>query len=119
MAFPLKPDHLKPDELGGLSQTPGPSALAPADLITAARAFQGGDEWSARQHLADLRAGCSPEGRAWAEAERLWGLVSIHLLREVEGTFALERADACLERLGVARAEWPDLSWLGEDGAEP
>jgi hypothetical protein len=38
-----------------------------------------------------------------AVSERLYGLALIRALREVEGTFALERADAVLDALGVVR----------------
>ena len=53
-------------------------------------------------------------GVEWATLERLRGLVLIHMLREVEGTFALERADAVLEAAGVER---PDLDWLDDSRA--
>jgi hypothetical protein len=38
----------------------------------------------------------------WAISERLYGLALIRIQREVEGTFALERADPVLEREGYA-----------------
>jgi hypothetical protein len=41
----------------------------------------------------------------WAISERLYGLALIRVQREVEGTFALERADATLERFGVEAFE--------------
>jgi len=50
--------------------------------------------------------------------ERLLGLAFIHVQREVEGTFALERADAILDRTcppgGLGR---PDLDWLAPPDA--
>ena len=82
-----------------------------------------GDERLALTLLSRARDAQVPESRGWAQLERLCGLVLIHILREVEGTFALERADACLDRLGGER---PGLDWLeaaageggnGEDGA--
>ncbi|SEJ11237.1 hypothetical protein SAMN04488058_10433 [Deinococcus reticulitermitis] len=75
----------------------------------AARAFVGGDEHRARTLLARARDAQPPGSLAWARLERLYGLVSIHVLREVEGTFALERADAVLSGLG---AVLPELDWL-------
>lgn len=75
----------------------------------AAQAFAAGDE---RLTLTLLRRARNlhPSGSlAWAQLERLTGLVLIHLQREVEGTFALERADAVLDELG---ADYPDLDWL-------
>ncbi len=43
----------------------------------------------------------APDTLEWAISERLHGLALIRVQREVEGTFALERADAVLERFGV------------------
>jgi hypothetical protein len=37
----------------------------------------------------------------WAISERLHGIALIRVQREVEGTFALERADAVLDKFGV------------------
>lgn len=90
------------------------AAPAPAE---AAHAFVAGDERLALTLLSRARDAQPPGSRAWAQLERLCGLVLIHVLREVEGTFALERADACFDRLGGAR---PDLDWLeaaAEDGS--
>ncbi|AAF10433.1 hypothetical protein [Deinococcus radiodurans] len=81
-------------------------AWIPAD---AARAFVDGDEHHARTLLARARDAEAPGSLAWARLERLYGLVSIHVLREVEGTFALERSDAALLALG---AELPTLDDL-------
>lgn len=67
----------------------------------AARAFAEGDERWALTLLARARDLQTPGSRGWAVLERLHGLVLIHVLREVEGTFALERADALLDGLGV------------------
>ena len=90
------------------------AALVP---LQAARAFVDGDERLALTLLSRARDAQVPGSRGWAQLERLYGLVLIHILREVEGTFALERADACLDRLGGER---PGLDWLeavaGEDG---
>ncbi|WP_231881651.1 hypothetical protein [Deinococcus puniceus] len=61
--------------------------------------------------------------RAWADLERLSGLVMIHMLREVEGTFALERADTLLDALPdgtppVPREDRPTLAWLEPEEAD-
>ncbi len=77
----------------------------------AARAFAGGDEQQALTLLRRARDREAAGSVAWAVLERLTGLVLIHLLREVEGTFALERADAVLDATGVSR---PSLAWLEE-----
>lgn len=99
---------------------PAWAALVPPQ---AAHAFVDGDERLALTLLSRARDAQVLGSRAWAQLERLCGLVLIHILREVEGTFALERADACLDRLGGER---PGLDWLeaaageggnGEDGA--
>lgn len=75
----------------------------------AARAFADGDEWRALTLLRRARDAEAAGSVPWAVLERLAGLVLIHLLREVEGTFALERADPVLDAAGVAR---PTLAWL-------
>ncbi|WP_019586551.1 hypothetical protein [Deinococcus apachensis] len=90
--------------------------MANADLRVlvppqAARAFVEGDEWLALTLLRRARDGEAHGSVRWAVLERLGGLVLIHLLREVEGTFALERADAVLDAAGVTR---PTLAWLEE-----
>jgi hypothetical protein len=92
-----------------------PDLNADLELIPsgAALAFAGGDERRALTLLARARDLQPPGSRAWAVLERLHGLVLIHVLREVEGTFALERADALLERLDL-EAPRPTLSWLEE-----
>lgn len=83
--------------------------------LDAAQAFTEGDEHLARALLARARDAQPAGSLNWARLERLYGLVSIHVLREVEGTFALERADAALERLG---AECPALDWLERRAGE-
>ena len=80
----------------------------------AAAAFVAGDDHAARTWLARARDAAPPGSLDWARLERLYGLVSIHVLREVEGTFALERADATLLAL---RAELPTLDWLARRAA--
>ncbi|PTA67634.1 hypothetical protein [Deinococcus arcticus] len=76
----------------------------------AAAAFVAGDERRAATLLARARDEQPAGSVAWAQLERLYGLALIHVQREVEGTFALERADAVLDAAGAAR---PDLGWLG------
>nr|WP_246580891.1 hypothetical protein [Deinococcus aestuarii] len=74
-------------------------------------AFSGGDEARALTLLRRARDAQEAGSPEWAVLERLTGLVLIHVLREVEGTFALERADAVLDAGGVPR---PTLDWLEE-----
>jgi hypothetical protein len=86
-------------------------ALIPAE---AARAFADGDDGQALTALRRARDAQAAGSVAWAVLERLTGLVLIHRLREVEGTFALERADAVLDAAGRPQ---PTLAWL-EDAAQ-
>ena len=66
-------------------------------------AFEGGDDRAALRALRRVRDLQEANSPRWAFFERLLGLVLIHTLREVEGTFALERADAILDAHGWAR----------------
>ncbi|GGL77992.1 hypothetical protein GCM10010840_14840 [Deinococcus aerolatus] len=95
--------------------------MAHADLTliprAAAQAFADGDERLALTLLARARDLQPAGSRGWAVLERLHGLVLIHVLREVEGTFALERADALLDRW-TPQAPRPTLTLL-DDRLEP
>ena len=97
--------------------TPDSREMALRALVPpqAALAFARGDEWEALTALRRARDTHPAGSVAWAVLERLGGFVLIHLLREVEGTFALERADAVLDAAGHPR---PTLAWL-EDAASP
>jgi len=77
----------------------------------AVQAFQAGDEKQALTLLCRARDAQASASPGWAVLERLVGLVLIHILREVEGTFALERADPLLDAAGLER---PGLDWLEE-----
>lgn len=77
--------------------------------LDAARAFVDGDERWAAVLLARARDAQAAGSVAWARLERLHGMSLIHVQREVEGTFALERSDALLDAAGAAR---PDLEVL-------
>ena len=87
----------------------------------AAQAFADGDDRLTATLLQRARDAHPPGTLAWAVLERLLGLAFIHVQREVEGTFALERADALLDtltdeqRLDVGR---PALDWLDLDGLD-
>jgi hypothetical protein len=67
----------------------GLQAWAVGDDLEAIRCFQYSAANMARDTL------------EWAVSTRLYGLALIQVQREVEGTFALEKADAVLERFGV------------------
>lgn len=86
-------------------------------------AFASGEERHALTLLLRERDQYQTNSRAWAELERLSGLVMIHMLREVEGTFALERADTLLDTLPdgtppVRREDRPTLAWLESEEAD-
>ncbi|WP_293912524.1 hypothetical protein [Deinococcus sp.] len=76
--------------------------LIPAEAI---RTFADGDDYAALNLLRRARDSQPLHSPGWAYLERVVGLVLIHLQREVEGTFALERADPLLDGVG-----WPRLS---------
>ena len=80
----------------------GPGGLIPAGAI---RAFAGGDDYGTLNLLRRARDLQPLHSPPWAYLERAVGLVLIHIQREVEGTFALERADPLLDH-----ADWPRLS---------
>ncbi|WP_161882188.1 hypothetical protein [Deinococcus alpinitundrae] len=76
----------------------------------AAQAFRAGDEVRALTLLRRARDAQMAGSAGWAYLERLTGLVLIHLQREVEGTFALERADPLLEAAGWLLPALDELS---------
>ncbi len=82
----------------------------------ACRAVHEGREVWALTLLARARDEQPAASLPWAVLERMHGLLLIHVQREVEGTFALERADALLDAAGMAR---PGLEWLECDDAGP
>ncbi|GAA5513470.1 hypothetical protein Dcar01_02208 [Deinococcus carri] len=88
-------------------------ALVPAGAV---QAFREGEEREALTLLRRARDAEAVGSVPWAVLERLAGLVLIHMLREVEGTFALERADAVLDEAGQPR---PGLAWLEDEAAGP
>ncbi|WP_233554446.1 hypothetical protein [Deinococcus cavernae] len=97
--------NLTPDLTPGLNFVP----------LEAARAFADGQEFQALTLLRRAQVAYSDQSVAWAQLERLIGLVLIHVQREVEGTFCLERADARLDALNAFK---PDLFHLAAR-AEP
>lgn len=80
--------------------------------VEALVAFEQGEEHFALILFKRARDEQQMYSAQWAILERFVGLLSIHLLREVEGTFALERADRCLDQLGIDR---PQLIHLRQD----
>lgn len=85
--------------------------LVPADVRDA---YHGGDERRAATLLGRARLLHHAPGTAqWAILERLEGLLWIAVQREVEGTFALDRADRVLDALRTQEeTEYPGLDWL-------
>lgn len=81
--------------------------------MTAARAaFRAGDDRAALTALRRERDAYAPRSVEWATLERLVGLVLIHMQREVEGTFALERSDALLDAAGAPKPTLDDWETL-------
>ncbi len=89
------------------------AALVP---VAARAAYQGSDERRAALLLHRARQPWPPDTAEWAILERLEGLLWIAVQREVEGTFALDRADRVLDRLGLG---YPELDWLEDDDPSP
>ena len=75
--------------------TPG---IAPRQLGLMALAR--GDDLEAVAQFRRSRDAIEQGSLPWAVSERLYGLALIRVQREVEGTFALERADGVLEAHG-------------------
>jgi hypothetical protein len=63
------------------------------------------DDLEAIKYLSRSTKNLAPDTLEWAVSERLHGLALIRVQREVEGTFALERADAVLEHFGFGPFE--------------
>ncbi|AZI43904.1 hypothetical protein EHF33_09720 [Deinococcus psychrotolerans] len=83
----------------GWAELTAAASLVPS---AASEAFAAGEDQQALTLLRRARDGQPAQSAQWAYLERLTGLVLIHLQREVEGTFALDRADPLLEAFG-----WP------------
>ncbi|GGR12068.1 hypothetical protein [Deinococcus ruber] len=89
---------------------PDLKALIPGAARTA---YRDGDELRAALLLRRAREGQRPGTPGYAVLERLEGLLLIAVQREVEGTFALERADTVLDEHGLG---YPELDWLDDRG---
>jgi hypothetical protein len=86
-------------------------------LISAAatQTFADGDDYGTLNLLRRARDLQPLHSPGWAYLERAVGLVLIHLQREVEGTFALERADPLLDAAGWPRPSLEEM--IGGSGA--
>ena len=60
-----------------------------------------GDDLEVVRCFSQSASGLAHGSLEWAVSMRLYGLALIRVQREVEGTFALEKADATLEVLGI------------------
>jgi hypothetical protein len=81
--------------------------------VAAKQAYQHGDERLAATWLHRARNLHLPGTAEWAILERLEGLLWIAVQREVEGTFALDRADRVLDALELGlESGYPNLDWL-------
>lgn len=86
-------------------QTPPDAVLRGLSLglrerIYGLEALSKNDDLEAIKYLSRSTRNLAPSTLEWAVSERLCGLALIRVQREVEGTFALERADAVLEKFG-------------------
>ncbi len=72
-------------------------------------AYRDGDERRAAILLHRARLLLTAGSAEWAILERLEGLLWIAVQREVEGTFALDRADRVLDTLKLG---YPGLEWM-------
>ena len=86
-------------------QTPSDAVLRGLSLglrerIYGLEALHKNDDLEAIKYLSRSTRNLAPNTLEWAVSERLHGLALIRVQREVEGTFALERADAVLEKFG-------------------
>ena len=70
-------------------------------------AWQVGDDLKAIQCFWRSAKTFGQNSLEWAISYRLYGLALIRVQREVEGTFALEKADAVLEQFGIAPFDVP------------
>ncbi|GGJ73098.1 hypothetical protein GCM10008939_16780 [Deinococcus aquiradiocola] len=90
-----------------------------ADLVSpdVLAAYRDGNERLAATLLHRARQRQRPGTAEWAILERLEGLLWIAVQREVEGTFALDRADRLLDALAVRYPAlgYPGLEWLDPD----
>jgi Flp pilus assembly protein TadD len=78
--------------------------------LLALLAWQNDQDQQAVQHLARASQHGPPDSLLWASSLRLYGLALIRVQREVEGTFALERADGWLELHGFLPFSWAEVA---------
>lgn len=95
--------------LEGQAGQPNQQQLIPPAAL---EAFSAGHEQQALTLLRRARDQQAAQSAAWAYLERLVGVLLIYLQREVEGTFALDRADPLLEACGW---ELPSLAALSAE----
>lgn len=86
-------------------QTPSDTVLRGLSLglrerIYGLEALYQNDDLEAIKYLSRSTRNLAPDTLEWAVSARLHGLALIRAQREVEGSFALERADAVLEKFG-------------------
>lgn len=99
------PDALKPLErelLRGKVIRPRVTTPGMVPRLLGLMALARGDDLQAVTEFRRSRDALAVDSLEWAVSERLYGLALIRVQREVEGTFALERADPVLEAHGFA-----------------
>ena len=114
---------LSPPELSALrGEVVAHSGLRVLNLALRWRVY-GLQAWALGDDLEVVRcfqqsvSGLAKDTLEWAISMRLYGLALIRVQREVEGTFALEKADATLEVFGVQPFSLEEL--LETDRLEP
>jgi hypothetical protein len=78
--------------------------------LLAFAAWQNDEDQQAAKYLAQVTLHRHPHSLLEATTMRLYGLALIRIQREVEGTFALERADSWLELHDCLPFSWNDVA---------
>jgi hypothetical protein len=79
-------------------------------IYAAIQAWKNDEDIAACAAWAAANRACRPNTIDWAYTMRLYGLALIRVQREVEGSFALERADAWLQLHGFLPITWDELT---------
>jgi hypothetical protein len=89
--------HLEPIPDSSLREL----SMAQRARIYGLQAWAAGEDLEAVRYFQNSATHMARDTLEWAVSTRLYGLALIRVQKEVEGTFALERADGVLERFGV------------------
>ncbi len=81
----------------------------PSERQLGLEAWQNTDDLTAISHFRRSAEAFPRDSLQWAISYRLYGLALIKVQREVEGTFALEKADTILDQFGIAHFDEMNL----------